>query len=196
MPDILIYRKEVYRKIVHIASCTTIAILLCYFGKEVFLPWILPVAISFPIIDYSRKYIPLIKRLSFTLFGIITRRHEHHTLSGASWVFIGAGFTVYIFNEQIALIALLVIGLSDSAAALIGIKYGATRLFNKSLEGSLAFFITTYLIIFFLSSSSFLLLLIATISATAIELLSTPKLNDNVLIPISTALILSIGGIN
>ena len=195
MPDILTYRQEVYRKIVHISS-SGIAILLWYFGKDAMLPWVLAVAILFPILDWLRKYIPLLKKLYFILFGIITRPYEHQVLSGASWVFMGAGFTAYLFNEKVAVIALLVMSLSDSAAAIIGIKYGTTRLFNKSLEGTLAFLISTYLIIFLLSSASLMLLLITTITATVIELFSTPKLNDNILIPVTTAFILTLGGIH
>ena len=195
MPDILTYHQEVYRKFVHISS-SGIAILLWYFGKDVLLPWIILSAILFPTLDCSRKYIPLFKKLYFKLFGIVTRPYEHQFLSGASWVFMGAGFTAYLFNEKVAVIALLVMSLSDSAAALIGIKYGTTRLFNKSLEGTLAFLISTYLIIFLLSSASLMLLLIASITATAIELFSTPKFNDNILIPVAIAFILTLGGIH
>ena len=194
MPNILIYHQEVYRKYIHISS-SGIAILLWYYGKDLLLPWILAAAILFPILDYSRKYIPLLKKLYFKLFGTVTRPYEFQVLSGASWVFIGAGFTAYLFNEKVAVIALLVMSLSDSSAALIGIKYGTTRLFNKSLEGTLAFLISTYLIIFLLSSVSIMFLLIASITATAIELFSTPKYNDNILIPVATAFILTLGGI-
>ena len=195
MPNILTYRQEVFRKIIHIAS-SGIAILLWYYGKDVLLPWIIAVAILFPILDSSRKYIPRLKKLYFKLFGIVTRPYEHQVLSGASWVFMGAGFTTYLFNEKVAVIALLIMSLSDSAAALIGIKYGTTRLFNKSLEGTFAFLIITYLIIFLLSSASLLLLLIVSITVTAIELFSTPKFNDNILIPLATAFILTLGGIH
>ena len=153
MPDMLTYRQEALRKIVHISS-SGIAILLWYYGKDVLLPWIIAVAILFPILDWLRQYLPILKKLYFKLFGIVTRPYEHQVLSGASWVFMGAGLTAYLFNEKVAIIALFVMSLSDSAAALIGIKYGNTRLFNKSLEGSLVFLISTYLIIFLLSYQS------------------------------------------
>ena len=195
MPEILFYHREVFRKIIHISS-SGLAILLWYFGKDILLPWILLAAILFPILDYLRKHIPLLKKLYFKLFGTVTRPYEFQVLSGASWVFMGAGLTAYLFNEKVAVIALLIMSLSDSAAAIIGIKYGTTRLFNKSLEGTLAFLISTYLIIFFLSSASLILLLICSITVTAIELFSTPKLNDNILIPVVTALILTLGGIH
>ncbi len=196
MPNILTYYHELYRKIFHITSCGTLAILIWYFGKKVLLPWILAVAFLFPILDYLRKYIPIIQNISLTLFGIITRPYEHLRITGASWVLIGSGITALLFNEKIVIIAILIMGLSDSAAAIVGIKFGTTRLFNKSLEGSLAFFITTYIIIFLLSSPSLILLLFTSIISTIVELFSTQKLNDNILIPVLVAFILNMGGIH
>lgn len=195
MPELLTYHQEVYRKLIHISSCT-IAILLWYFSKDIFLPWIISAAIIFSILDYAKKIIPFINNFYFTLFGKITRYNEYKTLSGASWVLMGAVATIYLFNEKSAIIGLIVMSLADSAAALIGIKYGATRFFKKSLEGTIAFFITTYLVIFILASASIMLTFITSIIVTTIELFSTPKLNDNILIPIVTALILTLGGIH
>ena len=195
MPDILTYRQEFYRKLVHISS-SAIAFLLWYFGKAILLPWLLLVSILLPLLDYLRKYFPRLQQIYYNLFGIITRPNEYEGLSGASWVFMGAGVTVYLFNEKVAIIALLIMSLSDSAAALIGIKYGTTRLFNKSLEGTIAFFITTYMILILLSPASLILTLIVAICTTVIELFCVPTINDNFLIPIVTALIMMLGGIH
>ena len=196
MPNILTYHQELYRKFVHIFSCGTLAFLFWYFGKENLLPFIITISFLFPFLDYLKKYIPIIKNISLALFGNITRPHEHRAISGASWVLIGSGITAYLFNEKVVIIALIIMALSDSAAALVGIRYGTTRLFNKSLEGSLAFFIATYIIIFLLSSPSFMLLLIASIISTIVELFSTQKFNDNILIPVVIAFILDLGGIH
>ena len=195
MSKLLTYNQEVYRKLIHISS-SLIALFLWYFGKDTFLPWIISVAIIFPILDYARKKITLLKNIYFILYGIVTRPQEHYTLSGASWVFIGAGITTIFFNEKVAVIAILIMSLSDSAAALIGIKYGKTQYFNKSLEGSLAFFITTYIILFIFSSATPSIILFISVVATAFELFSQPKLNDNLIIPIGTALIMTLGGIS
>ena len=69
----------------------------------------------------------------YKLFTIVTRPHEKNKLSGASWVFIASAVTTVLFNEKIAIISLLTMSLSDSAAAIIGIRYGSTKLYNKSL---------------------------------------------------------------
>ena len=56
--------KEIYRKILHILCSFNIAIALWYFGKDVFLPWLLATVILFLSLDYLRRYIPLLKLIS------------------------------------------------------------------------------------------------------------------------------------
>ena len=194
MRDILSYNQEVYRKIIHIFS-SSIAILLYILGKDILLPYLLLSAIIFPGFDFARKYIPIIKKIYFMLFRNVTRPQEYQNLSGASWVFIGAACTLFLFNENVTIIALLVMSISDSAAAIIGIRYGKTKLFNKSLEGSIAFFISASIIIFSLSPALFIVNMVAVFIAVVIELFATPMLNDNLFIPVSIAFVLTCGGV-
>ncbi len=194
MSDILKYNQEVYRKFIHISS-SFIAILLWIFGKNIFLPFILFATIIFLIIDYFRIYMRALEKFYFTLFGNVTRHYEYHRISGASWVLLGAATSIFLFDEKVAIIVILVMSLSDSAAAIIGLKYGRTFLFNKSLEGSSAFFISSSIIIFSLSPALFILNIIAVLISTIIELFSTPTINDNLFIPVATGIVLTIGGV-
>jgi len=194
MHDSLTYRQEIYRKFIHLSS-SVMALALWYFGKETFLPWLIGVAIILPLLDYGRHHIDLLRRIYTYFFTIFTRPIEYRNLSGASWVVIGAALTTLIFNENTAIIGLLVLSLADSAAAIIGLKFGKTYLFNKSLEGSAAFFIVAFLIVFYLSPAFFLINLITVSAATAVELFSTARMNDNLFIPLVTAFILTLGGV-
>ena len=194
MHDSLTYRQEIYRKFIHLSS-SVMALALWYFGKETFLPWLIVVAIILPLLDYGRHHIDLLRRIYTYFFTIFTRPIEYRNLSGASWVVIGAALTTLIFNEKTAIIGLLVLSLADSAAAIIGLKFGKTYLFNKSLEGSAAFFIVAFLIVFYLSPAFFLINLITVLAATAVELFSTARMNDNLFIPLVTAFILTLGGV-
>ena len=194
MHDSLTYRQEIYRKFIHLSS-SVMALALWYFGKETFLPWLIGVAIILPLLDYGRHHIDLLRRIYTYFFTIFTRPIEYRNLSGASWVVIGAALTTLIFNEKTAIIGLLVLSLADSAAAIIGLKFGKTYLFNKSLEGSAAFFIVAFLIVFYLSPAFFLINLITVLAATAVELFSTARINDNLFIPLVTAFILTLGGV-
>ena len=153
MHDSLTYRQEIYRKFIHLSS-SGMALALWYFGKETFLPWLIGVAIILPLLDYGRHHIDLLRRIYTYYFTVFTRPIEYRNLSGASWVVIGATLTTIIFNENTAIIGLLVLSLADSAAAIIGLKFGNTHLFNKSLEGSFAFLVSSSIIIFSLSLES------------------------------------------
>jgi len=194
MHDPLNYRQEIYRKLIHLSS-SCIPFMLWYFGKDPFQPWILSCAIILPILDYGRRHNKFLYRIYSNLFITFTRPIEQGILSGASWVIIGAAVTIFIFNENTAIIGLLVLSIADSAAAIVGIKFGKTQLFSKSLEGSAAFFITATIIVFSLSPTAFYINFIAVIAATVVELFSTPRINDNLLIPMVLALILTIGGV-
>ncbi len=194
MHDPLNYRQEIYRKIIHLAS-SCIPFMLWYFGKDAFLPWVIACSIILPILDYGRLHNKFLRYIYTKLFTGFTRPIEEGILSGASWVIIGSAITIFLFNEKSAIIGLLVLSIADSAAAIIGIKFGETKLFLKSLEGSSAFFITAAIIVFSLSPATFYINLLAVLTATVGELFSTPRLNDNLLIPMVTALILSVGGV-
>ena len=194
MHDALNYHQEIYRKLIHLSS-SCIPFMLWYFGKDTFQPWIISCAIILPILDYGRRHNKFLYRIYSNLFITFTRPIEQGILSGASWVIIGAAGTIFIFNENTAIIGLLVLSIADSAAAIVGIKFGGTQLYSKSLEGSTAFFITTAMIVFLLSPVSFYINFIAVVTATVVELFSTPRINDNLLIPMVLALILTIGGV-
>jgi len=194
MHEPLNYRQEIYRKLIHLSS-SCIPFMLWYFGKDAFQPWIISCAIILPILDYGRIHNKFLHRIYKNLFITFTRPIEQGILSGASWVIIGAAITIFIFNENTAIIGLLVLSIADSAAAIIGIKFGKTQLFSKSLEGSTAFFITATIIVFSLSSEAAYVNFIAITAATVVELFSTPRINDNLLIPMVLALILTAGGL-
>ena len=194
MHERLNYHQEIYRKLIHLSS-SSIPFMLWHFGKDAFQPWIISCAIILPILDYGRRHNKFLYRIYSNLFITFTRPIEQGILSGASWVIIGAAVTIFIFNENTAIIGLLVLSIADSAAAIVGIKFGKTQLFSKSLEGSAAFFITATIIVFSLSSAAAYVNFIAVIAATVVELFSTPRINDNLLIPMVLAFILTIGGV-
>jgi len=179
MHDPLKYRQEINRKLIHLSS-SSIPFMLWYFGKDSFQPWIIAIAIILPILDYGRRNNKFLYRIYSKLFTGFTRPIEQGILSGASWVIIGAAITICIFNEN---------------SAIIGIKFGKTQLFSKSLEGSAAFFITAAIIVFTISPAAFYINFIAVSTATGVELFATPRINDNLLIPMVIAFILTLGGI-
>tara|TARA_Y100001970_G_C14004888_1_gene735317 strand:+ start:315 stop:896 length:582 start_codon:yes stop_codon:yes gene_type:complete len=190
MHNILDYNREVYRKLIHISS-SIIPLTIYFFSKDNVLPWLIFFALFFPLLDYLRRYVLFLKKLYYYIFGYVTRKHEEASFSGATWVFIGSAITLLLFNENIAIISLLILSLSDSAAAIIGIKFGKTKLFKKSLEGSCAFFIVSASILIVLTDINFIVILFISLIFTLSELLISPKLNDNLYIPLIAGILLS-----
>ena len=187
--------QEIYRKLIHFIYSTSIAFSLWYFGKGAVLPWFISIAIILPLLDYGRHHIALLGHIFVYLFALFTRPIEYRKLTGASWIVIGAALCILIFSERVVIISLLVLSISDSIAAIIGIKFGKTQFYNKSLEGSAAFFLSASCIVFVLSPAIFIINLCAIFMATSVELFSTPRFNDNLFIPVITGLILSLGAV-
>ena len=83
-------------------------------------------------------------KIYLTFFSIVTRDIEkrQNNVTGASYYLLGCLIVVYFFEDiNLIMASLLVMSISDSVAALIGVKYGKTKIYgNKSLEGSFSFF--------------------------------------------------------
>jgi dolichol kinase len=116
---------------------------------------------------------------------------------------MGILLTLISFPKIVALCAILTLAFADPASAIIGIKFGKKRLYgNKTLEGSLAFFLVGLLTIFsilLLTMPHSIWVIIAVSSLTAFMVASFEclpiKIDDNLTIPIFTAICLLINGL-
>ena len=168
---------------------------LFFISRETLLLLLGPITLVFVFLDFTRHYISFIGKTYAFFFGRVTRDIEmqKNNVTGASYYLLGCFLTVYFFNDiSIIMSSLLIMCISDSFAALIGVKYGNTKIYKeKTLEGSFAFLISTFLI---LSIFSFHLNLYAlvfiSIAVTLVELFSFYRINDNLTIPLSSAILL------
>lgn len=131
-------------------------------------------------------------------------------LIGAFWFYFALGITFLVFPFGIAVVAGLLLAISDSMSTIIGVKWGSHRMVgNKSLEGSLTFFILSFLITivsldFILSGAGSLMVsataFMVSIIATFLELIpgidrlkewkNKEIVDDNWIIPIISGLII------
>lgn len=190
MHNKLYFKKELYRKYIHISSII-IPLLIWYYGNDIMLPFLVTLSIIMPALDYSRRFNKFTELIYIKLFKFVTRNNEYSNLTGASWIFISVSFIIIIFDENIAIISLIILSLSDSFASIVGIRYGFTKLFSKTLEGSVIFFITTSLILITLTSITIIKIIFISITITIVELLSK-KINDNLTIPLTASIMLSL----
>lgn len=128
-------------------------------------------------------------------------RAEEQLRESAGVPFVmGLLLTLISFPKVVALVAIYTLAISDPLSAIVGIRYGKTKLLaNKSLEGSLAFFVSSFCISFlvFFWWTSFLKIMISSVLflsflvalfCTLFEILPL-RLDDNLTIPLFTATI-------
>ncbi len=147
------------------------------------------------LIEFLRIGSPGFRRLYNIIFGSMLRKSEmtnsNVKFTGTGFFFLGHTICVAAFDPSVATCASLFLILGDMMAAIVGISFGHIKIGRKSLEGTLAMFLTCFTIgmIFFwnLELSEYVTFLGA-IAAALAELLSPDWLDDNLSVPISAGL--------
>jgi dolichol kinase len=187
------YRDEVVRKLIHLCSLS-IPIIYYFVSKTTAIIILSIVSFTALVIDISRYFSPLAGRLFYSIFGFLLREHELDTkkknLNGATYVLISAVLCVVIFPKILFITAFSILIISDSVAALIGRKYGRHKFLSKSLEGTLAFFVSAIIVVLFTPKveglfSEYLIGIIAAAIGAIVENISFGFADDNLSIPIS-----------
>jgi dolichol kinase len=186
------YRYEIVRKGIHLFSLS-IPMIYFFISQQLALCLLLPVTVGFIGVDLARYYIPPVSRWFYRWFGWLLRRHETDTnrkqLNGASNVLISASLCVLLFPKVIAINAFTILIISDTTSALIGRRFGRHRFLAKSLEGSLAFFLSAIIVILIAPKIAHLpaeygIGIIAAAIGAIVEALPI-KIDDNLTIPLA-----------
>ncbi len=190
------YRDEVVRKLIHLCSLS-IPIVYYFIPRTnaiIILSILTFIAVT---LDLSRYFNPNVGKVFYKLFGFLLRRHEidHNkkNLNGATYVFISGLICVIVFPKVFFITAFSILIISDSVAALVGRKWGRHKFLSKSLEGTLAFFISASIVIFFTpkinwSPTEYLIGFISAAIGAIVENVSFGFADDNLSIPISIGL--------
>jgi len=185
------YRYEIVRKGIHLFSLS-IPVIYYFISRQLALCLLLPITTAFIAVDLARYYIPAVSEWFYRWFGWLLRRHEtdikQKRLNGASNVLISASLCVLIFPKVIAINAFAILIISDTSAALFGRRFGRHRFLAKSLEGSLAFFITAVIVILIAPKvnripGEYIIGIIAAAIGTIVEALPI-RIDDNITIPL------------
>jgi len=201
--DFTNYNLELKRKIFH---CLSIVFPILYFfvSKLTIIIVLMLFTGAVLTLDISRHYNVKIQGLVDKFFTSIMRPEEisgSFKLSGASYMFLGFFISAVLFSKGTAISAFLVLIVSDSAAAIIGKQVGTPLKNGKTVEGCIAFGMTAFLIgmlsyTFQTYTASFMSIIVASVIATLVEYHSSAyKINDNIAIPISYGLVISLWGL-
>lgn len=145
------YRQEVYRKLIHLSSLWMVAAIY-------YLPTAASVAIfallclGNVLLEYGHyRHWPVCFPVYELCFGKMLRHaapEGRFELSGSPYVLASACLTALLFAAPFAVCAFAVMLLGDTAAALVGRKFGRTVFSNgKSLEGFIAFFVMSVIVL-------------------------------------------------
>ncbi len=199
------YRQEVFRKLIHLSSLwMSLFILLLpkWWAFSVFaVVLVLVVVIE---VGYNRNW-PLVHPLYHFFFSKMMRAKEpgqKFQFSGGPPVLLAACMSVLLFAKPYAFCALTIMLLSDTAAALVGRRWGVTKFKNgKSMEGTLAFILVGWLVIVItgicmnFTGREFAFGLAAVFLASIAECHNKKiRIDDNFSIPLIIGIVLTVAG--
>ena len=132
-----------------------------------------------------------------THFSSFLRTHEKQHITGTAYYLLSAFLSVLFFEKELAIACLSFLVLGDMLAALVGKKFGHTKILaNKSLEGSLSCFAACLVIGLFVAwlfpaHLTPQVVVIGALTATIVELLSL-WIDDNLTIPLISGLVMEV----
>lgn len=182
----MVLRTELKRKAIHLAS---LSIPLGYYltpdlwQRDWERALLAAVILSLAIEVFRLNHLPT-RNLFRHFFGELLRNHEEVSLLGSTYLLIACLLSIHLFPKPIAVLALAFLIVGDTMAAIIGKWLGRTRIFDKTLEGSLACLVTCYLLTLLVPEIPFRVAVAGALTATIFELLPIP-LDDNFRIPLS-----------
>jgi len=190
------YTAELWRKLIHVVAILA-PLLMFEVGKWWSVGLLLPcVALAITTDVLRARFQPVTLWVEHT-FGFMMRRAEMPRLgnaivfNGATWVLISFLLLVLVFPVRIAATILIACMLSDATAAIIGRRYGKHPWKNshRSIEGSVAFFVTGLLVVAVMGTTVFWVGALSVVAATLAEIPDSP-LNDNLRVPAVAASVL------
>ena len=195
------FYNEFKRKAIHLfALCIPIGYFLL--PKLLSLLILTPFALGAIMIDIIRlRKLPLHGFLN-RLLGPILREHESADFAGASYILSASVFAILLFDKSVAVAAISFIILGDIAAALIGRRFGKTKIrwnlvegnegySRKSFEGSLSCLFMCLVVALVVPHLPLWVGFVGALVATVAEGITLP-INDNFSVPLISGLCMHI----
>ena len=133
------------------------------------------------------------------LLGPVLRDHEEEDFAGASYILSASFLSILLFQKSVAMAAISFIILGDVAAALMGRRFGKTKIpwsltkvnpfgnNRKSLEGSLSCLFMCLVVAMVIPHLPLWIGIVGAVTATVAEGVSLP-VNDNFSVPLLSGL--------
>ena len=189
--------REIFRKTIHIFNIIIPLFHIYIFNNKIDMVIFLSAIVIFCFfIEIFRNQNSFISKIfEKYLFFMMRSFEKQGSLTGSTWVFVGALITFILVPKPFSLLALFFLAFGDTLAALVGMKFPFINIGNKTLSGSLACFIMCLFVGLILNFEiSLEIIFIGAFAATIAELASM-KINDNLLIPLFSGCAMYLGSI-
>lgn len=146
--------------------------------------------------EVARRVSPWVNARLMRLFGPVAHAHETHRVNSATWYATALVLLALTGSTVLCATGVVVLGVGDPIAALVGRRWGRTKLVHgRSLEGTLAFVVSAGTVMFVLltllhgplSLQARLLLATGAAVAGALAELFSVHVDDNLSVPVSAA---------
>lgn len=156
-------------------------ILYLYFDKRFILIFVGSIALAFLLLDITRL---LSRRANLFLFKtpVIFKQKEKQTFSSISLFLVAIFLSFLVFPKGIGILAVSFLIFGDVFAKIIGMMFGRVRIFKKTLEGSIAYFLAGIIFgLVFLPyiEANLRMLLVGALAAAVVELIPW-GIDDNI----------------
>ena len=183
-------KSEVARKAIHLSNAIIPLSYYYFFPDKIDMIIVLASFLIFCFfIEIYRKNNLRLSTFFSNWFEFMMRdREKKGELTGATWVFVGALFTILLVPDPFNIISLLFLSFGDTFAAIIGTKFPYIKLGRKTLSGSIAGFLACIAIGLVIDIAiTYEIIILGAFMAMFIEALPMP-VNDNVSIPVFSGL--------
>jgi dolichol kinase len=183
---------EIRRKIMHLYPIA-IPIVYHYISRETALMILIPIGACYVFFDILRHFHQGFKKVfDRVITSNFLREHEKYGLIGSSYFVFGAVLSIILFPKEVAIASLYILIICDAVAGIVGSSWGRVRIFGKTLEGSIAFFISGMIFVACTMWDNLLWGTLAVVGGALVELIPT-GLDDNLTIPLVAGGILALG---
>lgn len=142
-----------------------------------------------------RRLVPSFNDRLMKVYSRVAHPHEWHRVNSSTWFTTALLALALTGSPMLCAVACAILGLADPAAALVGRRFGRTKLVNgRSLEGSSTFFVVAFVAAFAITiglhgvaPGTAAIAAAAAAGCSALVELFSRRIDDNLTIPLSAA---------
>jgi glycerol-3-phosphate acyltransferase PlsY len=183
------------RTLYHILGGLIIPVAFLFLSRMFMLIFVGSLALSFLTVEVGRLRLSTLNRWFFKIYRPLARADEKTRLTGTTYLLIASFVSIWVFQQELAVTALIFLAAGDAFAGLVGRSIGKKNLWGKTLEGDLACFLSNIAagsVLYFSGLNlPWFTILAGALAAGIIEALPLP-INDNLTMPLAAGAVMTL----